>query len=206
MADLIDVTRRLDRLKGDADVTEPGSSGIDGMNFDQLEAEGAQLENDLILPRTLAALRSQRAHTRRRRVLGVAAAAAVLVVGGGIAGGEVNSHRHVASAEIAAGPGSQTRTAHDLVSGVSIVATLTPEHGFSRVNALVADEPGNAHCELIAVSRSGEQQVVSSWAVAPGGSGSRGTQVEGSAAIPLSDVGQLQVRTLFGTHIVTVVI
>ncbi|SOD75044.1 hypothetical protein SAMN05892883_4245 [Jatrophihabitans sp. GAS493] len=206
VAELTAVSHRLDSLRGGNEVTEPSSGEMSEMDLAQLEAEGAQLENQLILPRTLLALRSQRSRARRQRMLAVAAIAAVLVIGGGVAGAALNSHDRAPETASVAGPGSTTRTARDPVSGVSIVATLTPENGYSRVTARVTDEPGNARCELIVVSRSGEQQVVSSWAVEPGGSGSRGTQVAGSAAVPLSDVQQLQVRTLSGTHIVTVAV
>lgn len=170
-----------------------------------LEAEGSRLHSDLVLTRTLRAVRSEQARRRRPRLVAAAATVAVLLVGGGVAGAVIEGRNPQATSSTAQAPDGHTFTAHDATTGVHIRVTVTPQKaGFSRLNARITDEPADAHCQLIAISDSGQREIASSWAVGQHGSGSAGTQVTGSVAIPTTKIRNIEVRTLSGSHIVSV--
>lgn len=203
LATLSDTSARLAHL---ARWRNPLAEGDENLpDVAQLEAEGARLENDLVLARTLQVVRSERSRSGRRRIVAIAAAVAVLLVGGGVTGALIEGQSSSPSVSSAAVPGGRTFTAHDAATGVGMTVTVIPQQiGFSRLQARLTYEPANAHCQLIAVGRNGQREVASSWAVGPDGSGAAGTQVTGSVAIPAADIQRLEVRTLGGRHIVAV--
>ncbi|HMH89620.1 MAG TPA: hypothetical protein VK586_00915, partial [Streptosporangiaceae bacterium] len=63
-------------------------------------------------------------------------------------------------------------------------------------------------CELIAVSKSGQQRVVLTWRVPPAGYGVPGHPahllVEGGAAIPASQLAQLVIKVVQGRTLLTI--
>lgn len=202
LATLSDTSRRLAHLAERAD-PPTGDTGEELPDVAELEAEGARLDNDMILARTLQAVRSDGSWVRRRRLVAAAAAVALLLVGGGIAGALIEGRSPSHSASVVAG--SRTFTARDTVTGVGMTVTVIPQQvGFSRLQARLTYEPANAHCQLIAVTENGHREVASSWAVGPHGSGATGTQVAGSVAIRAADISAIEVRTLEGAHIVSV--
>lgn len=199
LAGLSDAADRLTRL------ARSGGAREELPDVALLEAEGARLHSDLILTKTLRAVRAEQARRRRPKIVAAAATVAVLLVGGGVAGAVIEGHNPPATSSTAQVPGSHTFTAHDATTGVHIRVTVTPQKaGFSRLKALITYEPANAHCQLIAISDNGQRETASSWAVGPDGSGSAGTQVTGSVAIPTTKIRNIEVRTLSGAHIVSV--
>lgn len=199
LAALSDAAGRLTQLAGrarDADDDVP--------DMVQLEAEGARLDNDLVLARTLQVVRDERRRARRPRIVAAAAAVAVLLVGGGVAGALIEGGPSSPPSSSAVA-GARTFTARDATSGVGMTVTVIPQKvGFTRLEARLIDEPANAHCQLIAIGTNGQREVASSWAVGPHGSGAAGTKVSGSVALPTNGIRTIEVRTLAGGHIVSV--
>jgi anti-sigma factor RsiW len=163
---------------------------------------------DLLLQRTLRAVRAERSSTTRGlRVVGTAAAAVavVLAIGGGVLLGEHGDVSQNAStprpteAPPTAGttfvPG--TKTISGVSSSVRLTATVTPASGWVRVNASVTGIPAGERCQLIVVSRSGERQVAGSWLVSPK-LAANGVNLDGSALIAPDQVASIQVQNVAG--------
>jgi anti-sigma factor RsiW len=157
---------------------------------------------DLLLQRTLRTVRAERSSTTRGlRVVGSAAAAVavVLAVGGGVLLGEHGGAGQNVSAPPTATstlvPGTKVISGES--SGVRLTATITPASGWVRVNASVTGIPAGERCQLIVVSRSGEQQVAGGWLVSPK-LAANGVNLDGSALIAPDQVASVQVRTVTG--------
>jgi anti-sigma factor RsiW len=168
---------------------------------------------DLLLQRTLRGAREERRSAGRgRRAIGTAAAAVavVLAIGGGVLLGENDSAGQNTAAPQPAptaptgGPTfvPGTKTISGISDGVRLTATLTPAAGWVRVNASVAGIPAGQRCQLIVVSRSGQQVVAGSWLVSPN-LATNGVNLDGSALIDPDQVGSIQVQTVTGHTFVT---
>jgi Putative zinc-finger len=152
-------------------------------------------------------LLSRRAAAQRRRsrwrVAAGAAAAAALLAGG-------------VSAGIAAHPGSpsvvalagQRHTAVAPRTGVTGTVGLVAMGWGTQVTLDLAKVRGPLTCELIAVSKGGQQRVVLTWRVPPAGYGVPGHPahllVEGGAAIPASQLAQLVIKVVQGRTLLTI--
>jgi Putative zinc-finger len=145
---------------------------------------------------------AQQRRARWRLAAGVAAAAALLA--GGV------------SAGIAAHPGSPTAVAltgqrHSAVAagtGVAGTVGLASMGWGTQVTLDLSRLRGPLTCEMIAVSRTGQQQVVLTWRVPPAGYGVPGHPahllVEGGTAIPASQLSRLVIKVSGGRTLLTI--
>lgn len=154
---------------------------------------------------------------RHRRARYLVAAVAVLVIGGPAL---------AVSALSADAPTTSRVTAEDVFTGLKEKATATDAG--TRVSATVAMEPkawgtdtmlelknvtGPLKCRLVAVSKTGEEEVVTSWSVpkwgygiedSPNETARKPLYVHGGTAMPRSDIAHFDVRTFDGRQLVRV--
>jgi hypothetical protein len=93
-------------------------------------------------------------------------------------------------------------------SAVSALITVSPVEWGSRVELELRGIVGPIDCELVAVSTSGVDRVVSSWTVPPKGFGIPGSpeplRLQGSTMLPMDQIGRFEVRGGDGTVLVVV--
>ncbi|MER7833408.1 zf-HC2 domain-containing protein [Streptomyces sp. NPDC095602] len=154
---------------------------------------------------------------RHRRARYLVAAVAVLVIGGPAL---------AVSALSADAPTTSRVTAEDVFTGLKEKATATDAG--TGVSATVAMEPkawgtdtmlelknvtGALKCRLVAVSKTGEEEVVTSWSVpkwgygiedSPNETARKPLYVHGGTAMPRSDIAHFDVRTFDGRQLVRV--
>lgn len=175
--------------------------------------DGSPDGGDLLLQRTLRAMRTERDSAKRgRRVIGAAAAAVAVVVaiGGGVLIGERSGISEAAGGTqpTTAPPTSQPTTVPGTktISGTSadtrLTATIVPATGWIRINASVIGIPAGQQCQLIVVSRSGQHVVAGGWLVSPKVA-ANGVNLDGSALIAPDQVASVQVQNLAGHTFVT---
>jgi hypothetical protein len=119
----------------------------------------------------------------------VAAAAAALVIGGAVATG-------VAVTSTVAAP-ETVEAVHD---GVHVVATYLPATTGTDVTVALDGVPMGQQCELVAVSRSGREEVAGSWTVTYAGT----YHWSGWVGMDDDDVATWEVRTADGQPLVSV--
>ncbi|MEP7025753.1 MAG: zf-HC2 domain-containing protein [Actinomycetota bacterium] len=156
-------------------------------------------------------LLSRRAAAQRRRSrwqLGVGAAAGIaLLAGGGAAGVAVAAQSGKAPAPLVAIQGTP-HSATDAGTGVKATVGLVSMGWGTQVTLDLAKVHGPLECELVAVSRTGEQQVILGWRVPPAGYGVPGHPdhllLEGGTAILRSDLAKLVVKVVHGRTLVSI--
>lgn len=177
------------------------------------------------LDRLVDEVAARRARRRRGTMYLIAAAVAVVIGGSGVAvvvasddgdrPGTVALDPHPTSpAEDAFHHHMKDkRSAVDPVTGVRAVVGVEPKNWGTHAVLELKNVKGPLKCSLIAVSKSGEEEVVSSWTVPKWGYGIPGSPhaearnplyVHGGAAMPLDDVARFEVRTFDGKRLVEV--
>lgn len=119
----------------------------------------------------------------------VASAAAALVIGGAVATG-VAVTSSVAAPEV-------VEAVHN---GVHVVATYLPAKKGTDVTVALDGLPVGEQCELVAVSRSGQEETAGQWTVSHAGT----YEWSGWVAMTDQDVATWEVRTLDGQPLVSV--
>jgi Putative zinc-finger len=151
-------------------------------------------------------LLSRRAAAQRRRsrwqVAASAAAGVVLLAGGGIAGVAASQSSPTSAVALI----GQQHSATDTATGTTGTVGLVPQGWGTQIVLDLARVRGPLECELIAVSKTGEQRVVVGWHVPPAGYGVPGHPahllVEGGTSIPRSDLSALIVKVVHGRTLV----
>ncbi|MFC9326150.1 anti-sigma factor family protein [Kitasatospora sp. NPDC057015] len=167
-------------------------------------ADPAPRPGDELLTRLVGEVTATRRRSRRRRLV-LVAAAAVLVVGG-----------PAVTAVVTADPGShppqvvaQQFTATDATSGAQATVAVEGKKWGSRISLQLSHVQGPLSCDLVAVSRTGERQTVTSWTVPPAGYGTTGSpdalNTTGGAGFQLKDIDHFEVRTLDGRQVLVTV-
>jgi hypothetical protein len=152
-------------------------------------------------------LLSRRAAAQRRRsrwqVAVGAAAGVVLLAGGGVAGVAAASQSSPASSVAIIG---QQHSATDAATGTTGTVGLVSQGWGTQIVLDLARVRGPLECELIAVSKTGEQRVVVGWHVPPAGYGVPGHPahllLEGGTSIPRSDLAAVIVKVVHGRTLV----
>jgi hypothetical protein len=155
-----------------------------------------------------------RRRRRRRTYLSAAAAAAIIVVAplathslwpATSAGGD----RPGATTPAAVAGGTEVLQATNRTTAVTAKITIQPEGWGTRVGIQLSGVRGPLHCQLVVVTRSGKNEVVTSWQVPAktgwGVPGSPGPlRLEGSTAYSRGDIDRFEFRTSNGPNILNV--
>ncbi|GAA3776947.1 zf-HC2 domain-containing protein [Streptomyces phyllanthi] len=176
--------------------------------------DGPPEGGDLLLQRTLRRARSERDGVeRRRRVVlsAVAAVAAAAVLGGGVLigqgfGGQKaqagNGSEPPAPTATATPPaGIKIASGTSASTGTRMSVQVTPASDWVRVNASVKGIPAGERCRLIVVAEDGSREIAGSWLVADK---EKGSNLDGSAAVPVDDVAKVVVENEEGKEYVAV--
>lgn len=165
------------------------------------------LSEDLVLRRTLRAVRAERNGARVRRLSLVAAGVAVLVgasvASGYVVGDQPTQPPPVASASPAV-PGARLVTATDTTTGVSASVNLLPTGNWMRFAVKVKGVKPGERCKIIAIAKDGTEQVAGSWVIGQRPPPANSPGVPGSAAIAPADLAAVAVETEAGRRLVTV--
>ncbi|MEV6475519.1 zf-HC2 domain-containing protein [Streptomyces sp. NPDC051657] len=180
-------------------------------------------------PRLLGGLMDEVAHKRHRRTRRsryLVAAAAALIIGGPVAAFAVTAGDDRGGGPVAAGP-HPTSPAEDAFFQ-HMTEKVSATDPTTRVDATVGMEEktwgthtvlelknvkGPQKCRLIAVSKAGEEEVVTSWSVPQWGYGIEGATnptakaplyVHGGAAMDREDIDRFEVRTFDGERLVEI--
>ncbi len=156
--------------------------------------------DDALLGRLVGEVTAARRRTRSRRLV-LVAAAAVLVVGG-------PAVTAVVTADSSAHPPqtiAQQFTATDASTGARATVGVERKQWGSQISLQLSNIQGPLNCDLIAVSRTGEQQTVTTWSVPPAGYGASGTadslRTTGGAGLQPKEIDHFEVRTLDGRQL-----
>jgi len=160
---------------------------------------------------------SQARRARRTRRFFLVAAAAVLIVGGPLAGalaaGAGSDHQGTVTAH-STSPAQdlmdhgEPHTATDPATHVVATVALETKKWGTHVALRLGNVSGPLVCDLVAVSRTGERQTVTTWSVPPVGYGVPGSPdalvTHGGSALQRSDIDHFEVRTLDGRQLVAI--
>lgn len=163
---------------------------------------------------------------RRRRTRFLIAAAAVLVIGGPVAvvtatAGDDPGGRVVAADPHPTSPAEDAFFHHmpekveatDPVTRVDATVGMEPKAWGTHTVLELKNVKGPQKCSLIAVSKGGEEEVVTSWSVPEWGYGIEGSShasaerplyVHGGAAMARGDIDHFEVRTFDGERLVEI--
>jgi predicted anti-sigma-YlaC factor YlaD len=176
--------------------------------------EGPPEDGDLLLQRTLGAVRRERVGevTRRRWLAGAAASvAAIALLGGGVLAGRqsvdlppVAVPTVTATATSTTLPGTFTVDATDATTGAQLSARVVPAAGWVRVNAQVKGIAAGQRCRVVVVAKDGRREVAGSWLVSPAGA-ANGTTLDGSAIVAPDQVASIAVENEEGAQFVSAV-
>ncbi len=131
-----------------------------------------------------------------------------MAIGAGVAAGVAATSGPAQPAVTTPVLAGQRHTATDPASGVTGTVGLVPKTWGTQVVLDLAGVHGPAECQLIAVSKDGQQKVVTGWLVPAPGDGVPGHQahllIEGGTAIPLSSLDRFEVTVVHGATLVTI--
>jgi hypothetical protein len=100
--------------------------------------------------------------------------------------------------------GAHTVKGNDATSGVSATIGIEPQSWGTRVNLELRSPGGRLQCQLVAVNKAGDTQVVTSWQVPAGGIGVNGAptseplRLQGGVGFNSDDISRFEVRTADG--------
>ena len=170
--------------------------------------EPVELPGDAEAARAPVDLLRRRAEANRRRVrwqIAVGAAACVAALGGGVVVGIAATTHHTQGTVALTG---QLHTATDPATGVTGTVGLVPKTWGTQVTLDLAHVPGPVECQLLAVTKTGQQKVVSGWFVPAPGDGVPGHPahllVQGGTAIQLGNLARFEVRVVQGQTLLTI--
>lgn len=161
---------------------------------------------DLLVQRTLRAMRGERGGRRKRlAVAGFAAALAATFALGTVAGhlgAATPQPSAIGSTDGTALPANtRTWSATDTATGVRIAVQVLPESGWVQVRAHFFGVPPGQPCRLIVESRQGDDEVALSW-IAPSDQPASGVALTGAAVVAPDDIAVIKVVTFDGRQLV----
>ncbi|MEN3309509.1 MAG: hypothetical protein V7603_5711 [Micromonosporaceae bacterium] len=178
--------------------------------------DGPPEGGDLLLRRTLRAVRGEQEQSRRRRTVLVAAGVAALAaaaLGSGVLVGRQTAGRPAALPATSAAPspgpsaapsGTRVVSGRDPSTGAAMVVSVIPAAGWVRVHATVTGVRAGQKCQILVVPRGGGAGVsAGSWLVSARGE-RNGTTLDGAALVAPADVSAVQVVTFDGRTLVSV--
>lgn len=142
----------------------------------------------------------------RRKRLYLVAAAAVLIIGGPVGAVMVSSDSPKNPVDQVLAQGERhTKTDPDTKAKATV--GVAEKMWGTQVGLRLGGIKGPLKCDLVAVSKTGEEQTVSTWSVPKWGYGVDGRpelEIAGGAAMKKADIDRLEVRTLEGDRLVSV--
>ncbi|SNT55037.1 Putative zinc-finger [Asanoa hainanensis] len=186
-----------------------------------VDALGAVNGNDLavteqvdrdgrLLGRMLTAVGDDRRRARRQRVLSLAAGVVLIALVGALA--LFAGANWVAEPQVAAGPPpsssapkpdvgpGERHSATDAKSGVHAEVAVDTKPFGTRISFALSNLDGPATCRLVALTKDGAAEVLSSWQVPPGGYGTPARPdaltLQAATASPLKDLQAVEVQVL----------
>jgi hypothetical protein len=153
----------------------------------------------------------RRAATQRRQrrwQTALAAAAAIVLLAGGVAVGiTAGSHQSTPAATGIALQGQQ-HSATDAATGVHGTVGLVSKPWGTQVTFDLSRIRGPLECELVAVSKTGQQRVIVGWMVPPHGYGVPGHPahllLEGGTSIKQNDLSRIDVNVVHGRTLLSI--
>jgi hypothetical protein len=153
----------------------------------------------------------RRAATQRRRArwrTALAAAAGIVLLAGGVAVGiATGSHQSTPAATNVALAG-QRHTATDAATGVHGTVGLVSKPWGTQVTFDLSRVHGPLECELVAVSKTGQQRVIVGWMVPTHGYGVPGHPahliLEGGTSIKQNDLSHINVDVVHGRTLLSI--
>jgi hypothetical protein len=159
-----------------------------------------------LLDNLIGEVAAKRSQGKRRRLYLVAAAAALIIAGPAVA--------TVVTSDDGAGKApSQSVIAGDVHSRTDPDTKVQADVGVqdkdwgAKVGLRLSNLKGPLKCDLVAISKTGEEQVVTTWSVPNWGYGINGRpplEVTGGAAMKSAEIDRFEVRTLKGDRLVSV--
>ncbi|WP_370947565.1 anti-sigma factor [Amycolatopsis sp. cg5] len=139
----------------------------------------------------------------------VAASIVVAAIGGLLLGRGTAPTEQIAApapappAQLNAPPAAGTKVASvtDQASGARMTLRVEPAAGWVRVNLGAAGIKSGEKCRMVVVSRSGERVVAGSWLVSPDAE-RVGSNVDGTALVPMDQVASVEIATFDGRTMV----
>jgi hypothetical protein len=157
------------------------------------------------LPVDLLRRRAAVSRRRFRWQVAVGAAACAAALGGGVAVGIVTAQGPASTGVV-----GQRHMATDPTTGVTGTVGLVAKSWGTQVTLDLADVHGPIECQLIAISKTGEQKVVTGWFVPAPGDGVPGHPahllVQGGTAIPLANLARFKVTVVQGPTLLTITV
>ncbi|GAA2157138.1 zf-HC2 domain-containing protein [Kitasatospora kazusensis] len=186
LADCATCTAEAGRLGG----LEPILAELAAAGLPPGESRATPEPSGQLLDRLVGEVAATRRRSRTRRLV-LAAAAAVLIVGGPVATATLNG----ASAPQAVAAAQQF-SATDPATGTSATVGVTARTWGSQINLSLSlgTVQGPLSCDLVAVSRTGERQTVTTWSVPPAAYTTLRTT--GGAGLPPGAIDHFELRTL----------
>ncbi|BFV56268.1 anti-sigma U factor RsuA [Kitasatospora sp. CMC57] len=182
-----------------ADAVHPGADAVPG---------------DELLGRMVVEVTRVRRASRTRRLFLVAVAAAVLVAGPFVGASLKEDDGPGAPVAHSTNPAQElldhgtVRTASDRTTGAVATVALEDKKWGTNVALRLAGIKGPLSCSLIAVSRDGQRQTVTSWAVPDAGYGIPAQQdallTQGGVGFPAAQIDHFEVRTTEGSELVAI--
>ena len=174
------------------------------------EPPATAVPSESLLPGLLADVAADRNRRRHRWMFGIAAAIALIVAGPIL--GVTLSHQGSAPTTDSVAMGlvmvGEQHKAFNTANGVSAVVGLDQRPWGTHVAIELTGVHGPLKCDLVAVSKTGQSQVVANWIVPSPGYGVPGHDqplfVHGGAAMNKSEIDHFDVRTLDGQTLITV--
>ena len=162
---------------------------------DALSAGTIRVEPGMV-ERSLAELRRRRRSGRMRwRIVAVAAGVAIAAAGAG-AGSAVALHLSAPAAPA----GTSARVSDtDSTSGATATAVLLAQPWGTSIHLTISGVAPGDHCQLVAVSKTGTEEVAGSWAVSYSGK----LDIDGATSLAPAQLSSLDIVTTSGTSLVS---
>jgi hypothetical protein len=149
---------------------------------------------------------SAQRHRARWQVM-LAAAAGIVLIAGGIAVG-IAAAPHQGKGQVPAQAVGQLHSGADAATGVAGTVGLVAKAWGTQVTLNLSKVRGPLECQLVAISRTGERQVITGWIVPAAGYGVPGHPghllVEGGTVIPENDLARVDVQVAYGGTLLSI--
>jgi anti-sigma factor RsiW len=179
------------------------------------ESQQASGESDAMLDALISRVAASRKRSRLRRMYTLAAAI-VLIVGGPVVASVITASNHSTTVQgEGTGPTSaplpitgEQHSAVNSASGVAATVGLVSMKWGTHVALKLSGVHGPLTCDLVAVSKTGQRQVVATWIVPAPGYGVAGASAPlvlyGGAGMQQADIDHFNVETTTGQNLVTI--